>query len=507
MKNKFLVLLMLLILPITGKCLTPEEKLDKIKSVKEGDTYYIDVKSLDPDIILGDTCNITKEELIKRNSEYYSNMSNEELNSVLLEEKHYCLNYYYTFILGLHLKKNGVENLYNDYVLDYTDKNNVKISVYDDNNQVSRNYKLRYIDNYDKSVLSGSNKVKNELKDVYTIYGLSVLNSIYHYGNIEENIYQNDLVLYRFSDLKDTINKYSDYEIIPRLQGAGGTPSINANEGALGIFKNDILYALSKTSFEMNHVLYVDKDESGTAFSKAEKRISDYFKGTVNVEVDKENFDLVQDEYLDDEINEYLGTQNVSYVGTFTKVKLDDKETLILIVEIPKDKLDKVDIQTKDYKTGINISTSSYQVPIDVTLLTQDVINNDLVKKASEKSDINFVNAYDINLLKTSNGGYVTKIEDGVVVYMPLSGSYKENDKVDVYYIKDDGTLEKLEGSAVLVGDDLFVKFITNHFSTYAVGNEIIKNPNTIDNVYIYLIIGLASMTCLGYIVYKKIKN
>ena len=40
----------------------------------------------------------------------------------------------------------------------------------------------------------------------------------------------------------------------------------------------------------MNHVLYVDKDESGTAFSKAEKRISDYFKGTVNVEVDKENF-------------------------------------------------------------------------------------------------------------------------------------------------------------------------------------------------------------------------
>ena len=186
----------------------------------------------------------------------------------------------------------------------------------------------------------------------------------------------------------------------------------------------------------------MDKDESGTEFSKAEKRISDYFKGTVNVEVDKENFDLVQDEYLDDEINEYLGTQNVSYVGTFTKVKLDDKETLILIVEIPKDKLDKVDIQTKDYKTGINISTSSYQVPIDVTLLTRDVINNDLVKKASEKSDINFVNAYDINLLKTSNGGYVTKIEDGVVVYMPLSGSYKENDKVDVYYIKDDGTLK-----------------------------------------------------------------
>ena len=76
-----------------------------------------------------------------------------------------------------------------------------------------------------------------------------------------------------------------------------------------------------------------------------------------------------------------------------------------------------------------------------------------------------------------------------------------------MYYIKDDGTLEKLEGSAVLVGDDLFVKFITNHFSTYAVGNEIIKNPNTIDNVYIYLIIGLASVTCLGYIVYKKIKN
>jgi hypothetical protein len=47
-------------------------------------------------------------------SEYYSNMSNEELNSVLLEEKHYCLNYYYTFILGLHLKKNVIEQFYSN---------------------------------------------------------------------------------------------------------------------------------------------------------------------------------------------------------------------------------------------------------------------------------------------------------------------------------------------------------------------------------------------------------
>lgn len=477
---------------------TYEAQLDKIGTDKDGETYYINVKSIDPDILVGNSCDVTKEDLLKINNEYYSNFSDEEMEQALVQEKKNCLDYDYTLILGLHLKKNGVENFYNTYGAEFTDKNNVRIWVYDDNNEVSRNYELRYVEDYDKGILNNAVKIKSELKDRYVIYGLSVLNSVYHYGNIEDNIFQNDLVLYRFSDLKQTIKKYKKYEIVPRLQGAGGTPSINGNEGGLGVFKDGVLYALKRTGFEMNHVLYVDEAEDGTVFEKAEKRISKYFKNKVNVVVASDNYSEIQEDFLDNELNEYLGTKDVSYTGYLTKVKLDDKETDILIVEIPKDKLDKVNIHTKDYDSGVNITTGSYQVPIDVTLEIKDVIDNDLIKKASLERKINFTNAYDINLLKTASGGYVTKVEDGVVVYMPLTGSYKENAKVDVYYVKDDGTLEKIEGMAVKLDDGLYVEFTTNHFSTYAVGNEVIQNPDTGDNIILYIVIGLLAVLGLG---------
>lgn len=121
-----------------------------------------------------------------------------------------------------------------------------------------------------------------------------------------------------------------------------------------------------------------------------------------------------------------------------------------------------------------------------------------MIKKASLERKVNFTNAYDINLLKTASGGYVTKVEDGVVVYMPLTDSYKENDKVNVYYVKDDGTLEKIEGTAVKLDDGLYVEFTTNHFSTYAVGSEVIQNPDTADNIMLYIVIGLLAVLGLG---------
>lgn len=494
----FLSVFMLGMISINVHAETFEEQLDKIGTDKDGETYYINVKSIDPDILVGNSCDVTKEDLLKINNEYYSNFSDEEMERALVQEKKSCLDYDYTLILGLHLKKSGVENFYNTYGAEFTDKNNVRIWVYDDNNEVSRNYELRYVEDYDKSILNNAGKIKSELKDRYVIYGLAVLNSVYHYGTIEDNIFQNDLVLYRFSDLKQTIKKYKKYEIVPRLQGAGGTPNVNGNEGGLGVFKDGILYALKRTNFEMNHVLYVDEAEEGTVFEKAEKRINKYFKNKINVVVDSENYSEFQDDLLDNDINKYLGTTDVSYTGYLTKVKLGDKETDILIVEIPKDKLDRVNIHTKDYDSGINITTESYQVPIDVTLEIKDVIDNDLIKKASLERKVNFTNAYDINLLKTASGGYVTKVEDGVVVYMPLTDSYKENDKVNVYYVKDDGTLEKIEGTAVKLDDGLYVEFTTNHFSTYAVGSEVIQNPDTADNIMLYIVIGLLAVLGLG---------
>ena len=45
-----------------------------------------------------------------------------------------------------------------------------------------------------------------------------MLNSLYHYGDINDNIYNNDLVLYRFDDLKETIEKYDEFKKIHILK-------------------------------------------------------------------------------------------------------------------------------------------------------------------------------------------------------------------------------------------------------------------------------------------------
>ena len=83
--------------------------------------------------------------------------------------------------------------------------------------------------------------------------------------------------------------------------------------------------------------------------------------------------------------------------------------------------------------------------------------------------------------------------------------SQQENDKVNIYYIKDNAVQdEKIEGIVVRVDNKLYAKFIAKHFSTYAVAEELstsgsgsITNPNTGDNLGLYIILGLSGLGAL----------
>ena len=100
-------------------------------------------------------------------------------------------------------------------------------------------------------------------------------------------------------------------------------------------------------------------------------------------------------------------------------------------------------------------------------------------------------------------------------VYIPLDG-YKEGDIITIRHIKDDGSLgEELKGTVVKVDGKMYAKFITTHFSTYALvelNNTIeasVENPPTGDNIMNYtmlLFISLAMMFSTFYI-YKNNKN
>ena len=134
----------------------------------------------------------------------------------------------------------------------------------------------------------------------------------------------------------------------------------------------------------------------------------------------------------------------------------------------------------------------------------QESFNNSCeIMKENIKEMYKVHSAYDIDVVKMRDGGFVKTIENGIDVYLPISGK-KVGDKLTVYHITDNEKGEGFEGEVVEEDGKLYVKFRTTHFSTYAVAEELsisgsgsIINPNTGDNLGLYIILGLSGLGAL----------
>lgn len=520
--KKIICILFGLVVGITSINALEEEKilksLDDIPVIIEDGVEYIDIPSIDPDILIENgMCDVDKEYIINGDPEYYNTLSQEELEKeVNISIEHYkeeCKKQVYYAALLFYFREKGIDFHVQGYGVTIEDKNTAVFQDYDSELSLAKNkiVKLRYAEEYNENIRNEVKKIEEEIKRDYSINGMAMLNSLYHYGGIDANIYNNDLVLYRFDALKETIEKYDEYEIIPRLHGAGGTPILNGNAGFLGIFKDGIMYGIKETNFSMNHVIYVSEQSEGTLFEKAEKLIKEYFDFKVDVEVKSDEYEEIEnDPFIDDELNKYLGKTEGTYKGILTTVNVEDKSSMLFIVEVPEQYLENTNIKSSHKETGINIKTDSYHVPIDVTLDVSNVKENDYVKKFVDNYKIDLEDAFDINLMKKTDGTFVKNIPDGVEVYIPVSDK-EDNEKIKIIHIKEDSSLgEILEGEVITSNEKQYIKFITNHFSTYAYedisNNEIIENPNTYDGVEFYFGILIISFITMLFGV-KKIKE
>ena len=112
--------------------------------------------------------------------------------------------------------------------------------------------------------------------------------------------------------------------------------------------------------------------------------------------------------------------------------------------------------------------------------------------------------AYDIDVVKMADGGFVKTIENGIVVYLPVNGR-KVGEEMAVYHITDNGKGDEYKGVVVEVEGKQYVKFTTTHFSTYAVIEDTLEVPNTFDGIGYSIIALLVSIITLGgCILYKK---
>ena len=379
---------------------------------------------------------------------------------------------------------------------------------------VSKTCKVTY-KSTDEKTLKQANKIITELKDEYTVYGLRAITAVYHYGEFQLDGNDTPAILYRFPELKKILSKNKGLEVdLSSTIGAGGDGLSGSVAKELVIKKNGIAYATKQVDLTFTSIIPVDKDEEGTPYEKAVKRIKNHIgENKVKIELNPENPNIdteVYSEELNIKLNKMFGTKNEEFTGYHANILVNNAREFITIIEVDKKMIDKYDVRANHGETGVHVYTESPEVPVDATIDVEDMKDKEFVKKALKELKYDLMSAFNIDLIKTATGVKINKIEDGIEVYIPVNDKNK-GDKLLVHHIKEDGTLgDKFQGEVVEVDGIKYVKFTTTHFSTYAVlDTSDVDSPDTSDSILVsVLLCGLSLITIIESIIaYKKVRK
>ncbi len=374
---------------------------------------------------------------------------------------------------------------------------------------VNANFDLIF-ENDDSTLRAKAVSIANTFtKDYYNI-DMAYINQKINFGEsifqLLENNYKSILNLY--PEIKETIELNPEFDFFPVACGFGGTPGFEGNVGSLFVMKNNVVFALTKSiSYGTSRILLVPDTTIKTTTAYAEealKRVKEYINDdTVSVTLERETDANiiaacgVEDasgmpcQYLASAVEWGLGIPLTTgddsdlYPSSYYKLTIAGDEMGVYIVAVPSTQIKKLEIKSISKVTGISISTTDNKVPIDTSLRVSDV-TNDVKGK-------NIIKAFDIDLYSLINNNYIKQIAGGVKVMIPVETGTTD---VNIYYIKEDGSLgEKYNTSIKVIDGKTFAIFTTNHFSTYGIVKDSLTNPDTSDNIAFYLIMGIISLT------------
>ena len=369
--------------------------------------------------------------------------------------------------------------------------------------------KVKYLEEVDSEILSKAQELSEKIDVLYEHSDMSVFNSIYHYGTYSDIIHKNSLALYQYPKLKEILEQNKEFEFKSFSESGGDTPVVGIAEGFISIIKDGVIYSTAFTEYVTNQVMYVDKDLEGTPIEKLINRVDDYFNGKIEYEITKSN---------DIPYQMYYELDGQKYPITLVKAKIGNYNSYLSIIEVDSKYIKELEVSAKDYETDISISTEGYEVPVDATLNVENKKNDKNIISLLNKYNYRMIDAYNIDIIKTRSNEKVTKIEDGVEVFIPIK-DYKVEDIITIRHIKEDGTLgEVLQGKVTEKDGKLYAKFRTTHFSTYALVEEIVKEeikedeikeeikedeikedvPKTFDNVTNYIMVGFVGIIGLA---------
>ena len=402
---------------------------------------------------------------------------------------------------------------------------------------IERTYPYEFKPGYNQEDLTKANSIISGIDDSYTISDLETINMSYNYGRvnyfmaIRDGLYSDpnmkkssEDILNCFQPIKNIMNNNQEFDYHLSLVNYQSRVD-NISETAelqLIVMKNNIALATKSIKLINNYYFFVDKDATGTVKDKTEQRLENYFgnkkfyikqfdttekyddNGTelpltgFYLYFEKDS-DMIHDNYNWCDKNEpyciespFIKTQQTNHLlGDISKPFY----FTLFVAEVNGDKVKELNISAMDNKTGILVNTGSYDVPLDVQVNANSKSNDNSIIELLKQYDYKMIDAYNIEIYGGSEGNKITSIENGIEVYIPIEG-YKEGDTITIKHIKDDGTLgETLEGTVVKKDGKLYAKFLTTHFSTFALVSSSVTNPPTGDNLITNIILFIISIS------------
>ncbi|MCT4507357.1 MAG: S-layer homology domain-containing protein [Tepidibacter sp.] len=198
-----------------------------------------------------------------------------------------------------------------------------------------------------------------------------------------------------------------------------------------------------------------DKDKKEQVYKLLGQNIGITIKIIDDIE-DKEKSEKICDEI----IKSSLQIENkIPVYFESSKNEVEIKLPAVFIKKTTENDIDKMNI-TSDI-ASFSIIPNTFDKEKSITLTSKKLKASELSKKQKNRVPDDSI----VIDFKLSDGEDITKFKYPIEITIPYEKSVKNKDKVNVFYIKNDGDLESMGG--LYNEKTKTVRFITNHFSKY----------------------------------------
>lgn len=565
MKNKILLFVFGLMIFFTGLSYGSAKTLEEVKeyNIKALENYSFDFKYTNQDDNIKRNVDYLKEQdefvlenydsYVKRlKSQFYSYLVFKDLNNVLDYEgiKGIDMECYYK---GDTIEKYISPGQWSTTVVD---KDQCNISIYYDLNGDSYSTtfygKMTEVSG-DKTISKEASKVASDLYGLFHVADIDMINHLVNYKTDTTTFFSSKNAPLEFSKIKNIIELNPKFDIFVGFEETRrGIAMTGIANGISYVSYDGIIYDFAYDTFYQSQFFFVPLNTKEEDYGKVLlEKIKNYIKND-NVEIsitEGSSNEWRKSKYMDvaevledimgitaseyykmigsDFNTEYTKYKNTCYMEEDTSYCNNDeyynKTKSVILAKFYTLNIDgrsyeigilpMADEHTKNYgvisstdsTSGIIIKTKSGNVPLDASLTAGMYdLTDDEIKLLNSKGYTS-INAYSFKLYSSILDKIISNFNGVTEILIPYNGDYL-NRNLKMIYINDNDKLEVYDVNKVTYQGSEYLSFNTSHFSNYilAYGDDI-SNPNTSDNILVYIIILFISTSLLlAKIVLKK---